>query len=106
MVQLSSGIIARKDRNIGLDINSPRVEIITKVPRRLALDLSIVHLHILQIRRAGARIRQEQRVRVISVDIRRTRSITGALQLKRREQTPDNRQIGTNQTNSWLDVRP
>lgn len=106
MVQLSSGLISRKDRNIRLNINSPRMEIITKVPRRLALDLSIVHLNILQIRRAGARFRQEHRVCVISVDIRRTRSITRAFQLKRREQTPDNRQIGTNQTNSRLDMRP
>ena len=79
MVQLSSGVISWEDGNIRLDINSPRMEIITKVSGRLALDLGIVHLNILQVRRAGARLRQEQRVRVISVDIGRTRSIAGAL---------------------------
>lgn len=106
LIQFSCGFISRKDRNIRLNINSPGMEVITEPGRRLALDLGIVQLNILQIRRAGARLGQEQRVRVISVDIRRTCSITRALQLKRGEQTADNRQIGTDQTNSRLDVRP
>lgn len=72
---------------------------------RLALDLSIVHLNILKVWRAGARFRQEHRVRVIGVDIRRTRSIARA-QLERGEQSTDDRQVRTNQTNSRLDVRP
>ena len=106
MVQPRSRIIPRDDRNIRLNINRLRMDIITKVSRRLALDLRIIHLSILEIGRARTRTRQEQRVRVIGIDIRRPRSIARASQLKRREQTPDNRQVGADQANCRLDVRP
>lgn len=106
MVQPRSRIIPRDDRNIRLNINRLRMDIITKVTRRLALNLRIIHLSILEIGRARTRIRQEQRIRVIGIDIRRTRSITRGGQLKRREQTADNRQVGADQTNGRLDVRP
>jgi hypothetical protein len=88
VMQRSCGII-RLDRDIRLNIDIQGIQIITQETGRLALNLSIIkcrlHLHVLQIRRSGARLGQEHRVRIIGIDILGACSIAGTLQLQRRE---------------------
>lgn len=81
---------------------------VTPTPLDLRAVHALLHLQVLQIRRAGARLGQDVRVTDIGVDVvrRHAAGVGAVLQLERWEQTADDGQAGADQSDGGFDVCP